>query len=131
MVVGKATGPSSMNLPWEIRLFRFLAKLLPHTKYLGGRLSNVFSWYLRWRKMPRITADFHEFTLAFDPHQGPERAFLICPNLMECEEQRFMREFLAADDVFVDIGANLGIYSLFASRNIRGNLGGQSSCLGG
>jgi len=42
-------------------------------------------------------------------------AHFILPGLCEFEEMSFVMHFLRADDLFVDVGANIGAYTILAS----------------
>lgn len=47
-----------------------------------------------------------------------ERKFLFMPQFFDPEEMRLLAEKLPADGIFVDIGANVGLYSLNAARHL-------------
>ncbi len=52
------------------------------------------------------------------PHSTAATGVLYC-RLPEWEDMRFVRDFLRPGDVFIDVGANVGVYSLLAA-GIRG-----------
>lgn len=47
-----------------------------------------------------------------------ERKFLFTPQLFDPQERKILNDTLKPGDVFVDIGANAGLYSLIAARHV-------------
>ena len=50
-----------------------------------------------------------------------ERKFIFTPWRFDQKERGLLAEYLSPDGVFVDIGANVGIYSLWAAKHLGGN----------
>jgi FkbM family methyltransferase len=71
-------------------------------KYGSGQPLDVTVWGYRVRLMPR--GNLSEAKLLFAPH------------LFDPEEFALLRRHLAGGDNFIDIGANAGVYSLWARR---------------
>jgi FkbM family methyltransferase len=86
---------------------------------LGGWLRRL---YLRKPRMP-LQASVLNFTMRLDPAENIDSALLFYPQLYEHHEIRFLRDHLREGDVFLDVGANVGFYSLIASRLV-GRSGG-------
>jgi FkbM family methyltransferase len=60
--------------------------------------------------------------MLLDPAENIDSALLFYPQLYEHHEIRFVREHLLEGNVFLDVGANVGFYSLIASKLV-GNSG--------
>ncbi len=63
-----------------------------------------------------IDAEVEGIRFRFRPHDNVgERKFLFMPRFFDPEERALLRAALPPDGVFVDIGANVGIYALTAA----------------
>ncbi len=47
---------------------------------------------------------------------GDYAGFVVCTGLFECEEMGFVLHALRCDDLFVDVGANVGAFTVLASK---------------
>lgn len=66
-----------------------------------------------------IDACIEDFKVRFYPRDNvTDRSFLFMPNSFDRPERTFLSQVLTANSIFLDIGANSGLYSLFASRHI-------------
>ena len=66
-----------------------------------------------------IDAEVMGMKLRLYPHENlADRFILFTPKLYDTEEFEFLSKILKPDSVFVDIGANVGFYSLWAARSI-------------
>jgi len=54
-------------------------------------------------------------------YPGDYLALQIFNRTFEPDQQNFIKKYLRAGDIFVDVGANLGVYSLLAGDILRGN----------
>jgi FkbM family methyltransferase len=54
-----------------------------------------------------------------------ERKFLFLPQFFDAQERQIIADELPEQGVFIDIGANAGIYSLWAAQYLRANAGGR------
>lgn len=57
-------------------------------------------------------------TMELDPRDYVEGQLLFTPQLYEARERSWVAEHLAAGDVFVDLGAHVGCYTLLAARAV-------------
>jgi FkbM family methyltransferase len=57
--------------------------------------------------------------MELDPRESVDGNLVFCPHLYDRMEISYMRDHLGADATFVDIGANVGFYSLMAAKTIR------------
>ena len=82
----------------------------------AGALGNLFrDFYLR-RKREDVVADVLDFKMRLNPAEMVDGALLLFPQVYDHREIAYMRAALAPGDVFLDVGANIGFYSLVASR---------------
>lgn len=99
---------------------RVLTTRLPRSavKHLAI-FSRLFLFMTRRGAQPsrgHIAAHVRGFTLQLDPTDFVDAAMLLFPQLYDHRELAFLRGALRPGAVFLDIGAQLGLYSLVASR---------------
>jgi FkbM family methyltransferase len=79
-----------------------------------------FIIFLKWQFVSRIFSDIHQFDWVFpsklyvSKSEASVTGNLYC-GLMEFEEMSFLLHYLQSEDLFVDIGANSGSYTILAS----------------
>lgn len=56
--------------------------------------------------------------MVLSPHEWLEGALLFLPQWYDSVEIAYLRSSLGAGDVFVDVGANVGLYTLIAARQV-------------
>jgi FkbM family methyltransferase len=79
-------------------------------------LGRFFLWQV-WERLvgrPWTLHLTHDRILRCYPHSAGASGVLYC-RLLEWWESRFTLDFLRPGDIFVDVGANVGVYSLLAS----------------
>lgn len=81
-----------------------------------GRLSYVIAQQFRSHKLPSITTSVLGSKMFLDPSQMVENALLFSPQWWDVHERRFLARNLTRGDHFVDVGANVGGYALWAAR---------------
>jgi FkbM family methyltransferase len=101
--------------PTARRLLEF-AQAMP-VNWLGRRLALLARrLVLKGRRTP-IDADTEGFHLRVHVLDNvSERKFLFMPRFCDGAERDYLRRHLSPDGVFLDIGANAGIYTLTAAR---------------
>lgn len=86
--------------------------------------SRLFIFMTR-RDAPRsrgsMVAHVRGFTMRLDPTDFVDAALLFFPQLYDYRELAFLRQALSPGAVFLDIGAQLGLYALVASRAVGEN----------
>jgi FkbM family methyltransferase len=88
----------------------------------AGFTANLLKrFYLRERR-DAVEADVLGFRMKLEPAECIDGGLLFYPHLYEHHEIAFLKRNLRSGDVFLDIGANIGFYSLIASP-IVGNQG--------
>lgn len=105
-----------------------LAQKQPHT-WLGRRLALILRrLVLRGRSDP-IDAEVEGLRMRVHVTDNvSERKFLFMPRFCDPAERNYVETHLTPDGVFLDIGANAGIYTLTAARNYA-RMGGSGRVL--
>lgn len=102
--------------PWRKRLLDFAQHREPG--WFGRRLALLARrLVLKGRTLP-IDAEAEGFRLRVHVTDNvSERKYLFMPQFVDPAERGYMVRHLTQDGVFLDIGANAGIYTLTAARN--------------
>jgi FkbM family methyltransferase len=100
---------------FELALLRSLTARLPRIRG-AGTVGNTFARFYQRKRRNRIVADVLGFEMMLDPHELVDSALIFAPQLYDHAEIGCLERELSSGDVFVDIGANVGFYSLIASR---------------
>lgn len=85
-----------------------------------GRRLRAIARLAGWQVWERVVKRPWTISLQGDlrlrcyPHSTAATGVLYC-QLPEWEDMRFLRDFLRPGDVFIDVGANVGVYSLLAA----------------
>lgn len=101
----------------ELSLMVSLTRRLPRVRGAGAAANLLKRVYLRKNRGP-VDADVFGMTMRLDPQECIDGGILFYPHLYERTEVRFMLEHLRPGDCFLDVGANIGFYSLLASRAV-------------
>ncbi len=100
----------------ELKLFMFIGRHLPAIPHITGIDNRILKpIYLRKKRSP-VIVDVLDFRMILDPSECVDCNLLFHPHLYDREEIKYLRGNLYEGDVFLDIGANIGFYSLVASR---------------
>ena len=101
-------------LPRAARVLR-LAQSMP-VNFLGQRAALALRKLVRMSRQPVVDATVEglRLRLYMDDNVG-ERKFLFMPNFFDSYERTLLRQHLRPGDTFLDIGANVGIYSMLAA----------------
>ena len=93
----------------------------PFAKGHKLRLFTKMIWWKinrRFFKLPCIVELVHNIKIICYPNDSLYSTLIVYLILPEYGEMKFLLEILNKDDNFIDIGANMGIYSLLASSKI-------------
>ena len=101
----------------ELRLLLAMTRRFPKLKGAGFVSNKLKAFYLR-KPRDEETVSVLDFKMDLDPAQNVDGGLLFHPQLYDHREVRFLHEHLREGDVFLDVGANIGFYSLVASRRV-------------
>lgn len=84
------------------------------------RRIRALAVYVLWQTNKRLLGkpwdvDYHGLKLRIHPDSHSASAALYFNGLPDYSEMLFMRHYLRGGDNFLDIGANVGVYSIFAA----------------
>ncbi len=101
----------------ELSFYRLLTTRLPKLRG-SGRLSMLFRWF--YCRVPRdpLVADVHGLTMRLDPGERVDSSLLFWPQLYDWREIEFLKSAVEPGGVFLDVGANIGYYTLMMSRHV-------------
>jgi FkbM family methyltransferase len=104
-------------LDLELTALRSVTRRLPRVRGAGiiGNLAQSF--YAR-RPRPLVVADVNGAIMELDPAENVDGNLLFCPQLYDRRELGFLLAALRPGDVFVDVGAHIGLYALLAARRV-------------
>lgn len=88
-------------------------------------MFRIFSWYSRKYFFPRasfILSTRAGFKVRLHPDSGEAASLVLYDQSQDMNELAFLQRYLRKGDWFVDCGANIGVYSLFA-RELIGEAG--------
>lgn len=94
----------------------FLAVLVASSPLAAGRrgraLARFFAWQL-WRRTGRsVQVSFTDGAKLYLPPWSTLAGFVVAVGSHEPDEQVFLQKFVRPGDVVVDVGANIGIYTV-------------------
>lgn len=99
----------------ELRLILLVTHRLPRIRGAGILADWLERFYVR-KPRGKVMAKLEGYSVDLDPVEGVEKDLLFCPQLYDFREIAFVRANLTPGDVFIDVGAHVGFYSLVASR---------------
>lgn len=85
----------------------------------AGALGTQLWKFMRHRIDGTVQARVHGFDMLLDPRQACSGALLFYPQLYDRIELAFIRDELGPGDCFLDLGANVGIYSMTGHEAVR------------
>lgn len=101
----------------ELAVLRSLTRRLPRVRGAGVIGTQVARWYSR-KPRPWVTTEVLGMTMELDPAEVVDSGLLFMPQLYDPQEIRWISDNLRPGDCFLDLGANIGFYSLVASRAV-------------
>jgi FkbM family methyltransferase len=99
----------------ELRLWLWLSRRLPRRR---GSVFVADTCAQLYRRKPRdaVSIDVLGARMVLDPHEYVDGQLLFYPQLKDRDEVAYMEDNLTEGCCFVDVGANIGFFSLLASR---------------
>jgi FkbM family methyltransferase len=106
-----------LRLGDAFRLFQFVWNHPANQKRRVRALIDVFGWQLYKRGTGRYIdlALPSGLALRCYPDSASAALMLYCSCHPDYHEMRFMRHYLRAGDGFIDVGANVGVYTVYAA----------------
>lgn len=80
-------------------------------------MNAIGKFYNREKREP-VLINVFGFQMELDSYEYVENVLLLSPQFYEPAEISFVRKMLKSNSCFIDIGANVGIYSLVASEQV-------------
>lgn len=105
----------------ELRFLLSFTRRLPRIKGAGVFANALKKVYLR-KDREEVQANVLGFKMRLDPAECVDGGLLFYPQLYDHHEIAFLKEGLGPGDVFLDVGAHIGLYTLVCSK-IVGNRG--------
>jgi FkbM family methyltransferase len=101
----------------ELRTLRAFTLRLP--RWTGaGIVGNVVRDFYARRERPCVVTPVQGVLMELDPSENVDGSLLFCPQLYDRRELAMLLPALAPGDVFVDVGAHIGVYGLRAARRV-------------
>jgi FkbM family methyltransferase len=101
----------------ELRFILGFTRRLPKVKGARRIAKLLRRFYLRKRRAP-VQVEVLGAAMSLDPNEAVDGRFLFEPQLYDYHEIDFMRRNLCSGDVFLDVGAHIGFYTMMASRMV-------------
>lgn len=103
------------NRMGELSVVLAITRNMPRIRGLNRLADLARRAYVRKRRPP-VTVEVLGSMMQLDPHDYVDSWALFYPHIFDRAELHYVRRHLAPGDVFVDVGANIGIYTLYAAR---------------
>jgi FkbM family methyltransferase len=98
----------------ELSILRTITSALPRIRG-AGFLGNAIRRFYARKPRAVLKSKVLDFDMLLDPCECVDGGLLFYPDLYDRREISFLRRVLRPGDTFLDIGANIGFYSLIAS----------------
>jgi FkbM family methyltransferase len=113
--------PEVIPTPPALRVLTSFTRLippLPHASGIGNRI--VKPLWCRWHREPcRVKVKVCEgIEMLVDPAEGMGGSLTFVPQLFDRWERRIIQKMLPRGGTFLDVGANIGLYSLWAASHV-------------
>jgi FkbM family methyltransferase len=99
----------------ELQFWMSMTRRLPRIKGAGRTASLVQRIYAR-KPRERIRTPVLGFMMDLDPHECFDGSLLFAPQLSDYRELDILKRLIRPGDVFFDIGAHVGMYTLVVSQ---------------
>jgi FkbM family methyltransferase len=100
----------------ELRVIRAIGHMLPPVPHATALINRVLKpLYLRKPRDP-VVADVWGMMMFLDPAEAVDGGLLFYPQLYNRIEMRWLESHIRPDDVFADVGAYIGAFTLRAAR---------------
>lgn len=101
----------------ELRVLRAITRRLPPVRG-AGRIANAARDFYARKPRGRLVVEVLGIPMELDPAENVDGSLLFSPGLYDRRELALLERRLRPGDVFVDVGAHLGLYALRAARAV-------------
>ena len=102
----------------ELRALRLLCRAIPPLPHATAIVNRALEpLYLR-KPRSEVRVDTLGVEMRLNPYEAIDGAYLFYPHLYDRAEVRYLQEHLRPGDVFVDVGAHIGCYTLLSARAV-------------
>ncbi len=101
----------------ELRILRAIGHALPPLRG-AGRVGNLVRDLYARKPRPKVTATVRGALFELDPMENVDGSLLFFPQLYDRLELDRLLGTLAPGDVFVDVGAHIGLYAILAASRV-------------
>jgi len=102
---------SALKMDTELSIILSLTRRLPVVRGMKLIAAYLAKWYLR-KPRREVESTVLGYQMFLNPHELVERELLFWPQLFDWREISFLKNTLKPGDVFLDLGSNVGGYSL-------------------
>jgi FkbM family methyltransferase len=102
----------------ELKLLLGITRNLPRMRGFGV-IGNVCRKFYNRKKRDFELAICNSIQMELDPYEEVDGALLFYPQLYDWKEFSFINDNLKSGQIFLDVGANIGYYSLVASSIVK------------
>jgi FkbM family methyltransferase len=104
-------------LDLELKSLRAVTTHLPRVRG-AGIVGNVVRDFYARRPRSRVVVGVRGVLMELDPSENVDGSLLFCPQLYDRRELAVLLPALGPGEVFVDVGAHIGVYALLAARRV-------------
>lgn len=104
-------------MDWHLRAFAQVTQRLPTLKGFGRIANFAVNLYAR-RPSMEVTGTIDGVRMILRTSQYVDRWLLFAPQFYEAREREFVLLHLRQGDVFIDVGAYTGLYTLIAAKAV-------------
>lgn len=102
----------------ELALLRKVTLSLPQMRGSGVIVNRLIKPLYCRKTRPPVWAEVNGLQMLLDPQECVDSGLLFMPHLYDRDELNYLKENLKPGGVFVDVGANIGVYTLIASQAV-------------
>ena len=102
-------------MDFELAVIRTFTTHLPPVRGAGYIAEQLLRRVYLRRPRPTVEAEALGLKLELDPHQAMDAGLLLYPQIYNRQEFHWLRTRLTPGELFVDVGAYIGIYALVAA----------------
>lgn len=100
----------------ELKVLQYFGHKLPKVDRASGIANRVLKPLYNRKKREVVVTNVLGLKMELNPNETVDGNLIFCPQLYDYNEVKFLLENLNQDDCFIDVGANVGFYSLMASK---------------